>query len=120
MGAVVPVESYSTDNVIYTYKDFTRYLHGKVQGISRSGVGGNHHNGISENAINNVVIIAINMMINSALMWSDDSEKSLWNMAITHDVHLQNHTTHISRGMSPEEVCTRYKSSNSDLQNAHQ
>ena len=55
MGAGVPVDRYSTDSGIYPSKYFTRGLHGEVQGIRRSTVGGYHHNGVAENAINNVV-----------------------------------------------------------------
>ena len=78
---------------------------------------GHHHNGVAENAINNVVIISRTMMINAALRWNDASEKSLWPMAISNAVNLHNHTTQISGGMSPEEVWTRSKSSHIDPQN---
>ena len=47
MGSGVPVDIYSTDNGIYTSKDFTIELHVKVQGIRHSGVGGQHHNGVA-------------------------------------------------------------------------
>ena len=46
MREIVPVESYSTDNGIYTSKGFTKEFHGKFQGISNSVLGGHHHNGV--------------------------------------------------------------------------
>ena len=103
MGAVMPVESYSTYNVIYTSKEFNRELHVKGQEIRHSGVGGHHYNMVTDNKINNVVRISITMMIHAALRWPDASEKSLWPMAMAHDVHLHNHTTHIYSCMYSEE-----------------
>ena len=82
-------------------------------------MGGPHHNGVVDNIINNVVKIARAMMINAALRRHDASEKILCLMAMAHDVHLNNHNSHISSGMFPEEVWTRPKSSNSEIQNAH-
>ena len=55
MGSEVPVERYSTYNDIYTSKQFNIDLHGKVQGIRHSGLGGHHQNGVTDNEINNVV-----------------------------------------------------------------
>ena len=45
--SVMPVESYSTYNGIYTSKEFTRDLHVKGQVIKHSEVVGNHHNGVA-------------------------------------------------------------------------
>ena len=113
MGAGVPVDIYCTYNGIYTSKEFTRELHGKVQVIIHSGVGGNYHNGVAYNSINNVVRIARTMMILYALRWPDASDKRLWAMDMAHVVHSHNHTPHISSGISPEEVWTSSNSSNS-------
>ena len=63
----LPVESYYTYNGIYTYKEFSRDMHGKGQGIRHSGVGGHNKNGVTDNAIKNVVRIAINMMIHAVM-----------------------------------------------------
>ena len=40
-------------------------------------------------------------------------------MVMAHYAHLHNHTPHISRGMSPEEFCTKSKSSHIALNNAN-
>ena len=111
------MESYSTDNGIYTSMEFTRELHGKVQGINNSVVGGHHHNGVKENAINNVLILSRTMTINDAIRWPDVSQKSLWPMAMYHAVNLHDHTPHISSGMYIEKLWTRYKYYHSALQN---
>ena len=63
-------------------------------------MGGDRHNGVAENAINNVVRIARTMMIHAAMMRPDSSEKSLFPMDMHHAVHLHNHTHHISIGVS--------------------
>ena len=42
------------------------------------------------------------MIINNSLMWPNESEKFLFTMSMAHGVHLQNHTSHIYSGMSPE------------------
>ena len=47
MDSGVPVESYYTDNGIYTSKEFIIELHDKDQGIGNNEVGGHHHNGIT-------------------------------------------------------------------------
>ena len=103
LGAGVPVESYSTDNAIYTSKDFTTELHDKDQGIRHNIVGVYHNNGVSDNENKNVVIIARTMMIHAALMWSDAIEKSLCTISMTHAFHLHNYTTHIFSGIPPDE-----------------
>ena len=93
------MERCSTDNFIYTSKEFTRELNGKGQLIRHSRVGGHYHNVVEYNSIKNVVRISIIMMIHDALSWYDASEKSLWTMSMAHYVHLHNHTPHISSGM---------------------
>ena len=102
MWSGVSVKSYSKDNDIYTSKEFTRELHDNGQGIRHSGVLGHHHNGVSDNTINNVVRITRTMMIHSALSRPDASDKSLWRISMVHAVQLHNHNTHIYSGMSPE------------------
>ena len=41
-------------------------------------------------------------MSHDALRWPDVSDKSLYPMDMDHAVHLNNHNTHISSGISPE------------------
>ena len=77
MGARVPVERYSTNNGNYTFKEFTIELRVKVQGISHSGVGGHHQNGVSENTIKNLFIIVRTVMIHSSLRWTGASDNIL-------------------------------------------
>ena len=46
------VQSYCTDNGIYTSKEFLKELDTKNQGIKLSGVGGHHQNGVAEMLLN--------------------------------------------------------------------
>ena len=119
MGSGVTVQSYSSDNGIYTSKDFTREMHGNFQGIKHSGVGVKNHNGVAQNANNNLVRLARTTMIHTALRWYDAIQKSLCTIDIAHSVHVHNHTTHISSVLYPEELCTSYKFSHSYLHNFH-
>ena len=114
--AGVQVDKYSTDIGIYTSKTFTRYMHDEVQGIKHSGVGGHNQNGVADNVIKNVVIQARTMMIHTTLRWDYSSEKRLCTMDMSHAVQLYNHTPHISSGLYPEEVWTKSKFSQSDIQ----
>ena len=115
MGAGVSVDRYSKDNVIYTSKELNRDLHGKVQVIRHSGVGGQHQNLVEYNKIKNLVRISGTMMINAALRCTDASDKILCPMDMAHYVHLQNHTLHISSCLYPEEVWTWSRSYHSAL-----
>ena len=47
MGSGFLVDIYPKDNGIYTSKEFTRELHGKVQGINHIVVVVHHHNGVA-------------------------------------------------------------------------
>ena len=118
MGAGLPVDIYSTDKFTYTFKKFNIELYNKGQLISHIGVVGHYQNGVVENAINNAVRISITMMTDAKLRCPDDIYKSLYTMDMSHSVHLHNHTTHISSGMSPDKVWERSKSSHSVLHNA--
>ena len=63
----VYIQSYCTDNGIYTSKEFLKELGTKNQGIKLSGVGGHHQNDVTENAIKHIVRSARTMMIHAAL-----------------------------------------------------
>ena len=119
MGEGFIVESSFTDNGICTPKEFTRDLHGNVEGIRQSRVGSHHYNGVAENEINNMFRISRKMIIHTVQMWNDVNEKRFWTMAMAHSVHLHYHNPHISSGLSPKEVWTSSKSYHSALHNSH-
>ena len=84
-----------------------------------SGVGAHHQNGVAENAIKNVTYKARALMIHAALCWPDISDKTLWPMALNHAAYLHNKMPSMDTGLSPEEVWSSSKSSNSAITNLH-
>ena len=61
------IQSYTTDNGVYTAKDFTLELERQGQSHQLSGVGAHHQNGPAENAIKNVSRKARIFMLHAAL-----------------------------------------------------
>ena len=106
----VYVQSYCTDNGIYTSKEFLKKLINQEQGIRLSGVGGHHQNRVAENAIKHIVRSAQTMMIHAALRWPGFVDKDLWPMSLQHAVHLYNNTPNHTNKISPIEIWTQTKS----------
>jgi hypothetical protein len=89
-AAGVQVRAYCTNNGVYSSKEFAAELASKGQGIRHSGVGGHHHNGVSENAIKNTVQTGRTIMIYAALQWPEHNHRNLWPLALSHAVYLHN------------------------------
>ena len=115
----VNVQSYNTDNGVYTAKEFTLELEKNNQAIRMSGVGAHHQNGPAENAIKNVSRRARIMMFHAALRWPERHDPSLWPLAMSYAVYLHNHTPRRQDGLCPIESWSRSKSNYSQLRNAH-
>ena len=118
-GCGVAVKDYHTDNGIYTSKEFMRELNEAGQGLTLSGVDAQFQNGAAENAIKIVVRMARTMMLHATLRWPEVADKALWPLAMSHAVHLYNHTPHRDSGVSPMELWTRTMSDHSALANSH-
>ena len=115
----VSVSQYNTDNGVYTSKDFTLELAKHNQTSRLSGVGAHHHNGPAESAIKNLTRRARIFMFHAALRWPDHYDKSLWPLAMSHAVHLHNHTPRRQDGLCPVEIWSSSKSNYAHLQSAH-
>jgi len=115
----VSVKAYQTDNGIYTSKEFLDCLVEDNQVIKHSGVGGHHHNGAAESAIKHTTNKSRTMMIHQALRWPEESDKTLWPLALEHAVYLHNNTPDPASGLTPEEIWSRSISSHSPLRHAH-
>ena len=113
------VDSYTTDNGVYTSKEFTKELERNQQTIRLSGVGAHHQNGPAENAIKNISRKARVYMFHAALRWPDHYSKSLWPLAMTYSVHMHNQTPRKQDGLCPIEIWSQAKSDYSFLKNAH-
>ena len=113
------IQSYNTDNGIYTAKEFNFELEKNLQSIRMSGVGAHHQNGPAENAIKNVSRKARIMMFHAALRWPDQNDNTLWPLAMNYAVHLHNNTPKAHDGLCPVEIWSTSKSNYSHLRNAH-
>ena len=110
---------YRTDNGIYTSKEFMKEIYKENQGISHSGVGGHHHNGVAENNIKIIIRNARVMKIYASMRCPTCSDKSLCPMSVLHEVQLYNHIPRIGSNLSPLELWTKSKQSKSYLLNSH-
>ena len=59
------------------------------------------------------------MLIYSSIRWPTYEDKSLWPLAVSHDVYLQNHIPIMESGVGPIEIWTGSKQSHSYLSNSH-
>jgi hypothetical protein len=73
----------------------------------------------AENGIKVVVRNARTMMLHVALRWPGYADQDLWPMAMSHAVHLWNHTPKQASGLAPIEIFSGSKSDHSHLLNAH-
>jgi hypothetical protein len=117
-SAGVQVKRYTTDNGVYTAREFQKELAQKGQILQLSGVGGHHHNAPAENAIKIVMNRARTIMFHAALCWPEQMDFSLWPLALQHSMQLYNETPNPKTGMAPIEIWTKTKSSYSTLINA--
>ena len=115
----ITIQGYNTDNGVYTAKALIGKLQSDHQTLRLSGVGAHHHNGVAENAIKNISRKARIYMFHAALRWPAKFDKSLWPLAMSHAVHLHNHTPKQHDGLAPIEIWTRSKSTHTHLVNAH-
>jgi hypothetical protein len=119
LQAGVAVDCYHTDNGVFKAREFLQELSEKGQVIRYGGVSAHFQNGAAENGIKLVVRNARTMMLHVALRWPGYAEQELWPMAMSHAVHLWNHTPKMGTGLAPIEVFTGSKSDHSYLLNAH-
>jgi hypothetical protein len=113
------VKQYQTDNGIYTSKEYLKELDKKGQGLRLSGVGAHHQNGVAETSIKLTSYKACALLIHAAFRWPEVVEKDLWPMALRHAVYLHNIIPRMDTSLSPEELWTRSKGSNSKLSHVH-
>jgi transposase InsO family protein len=115
----VPIESYHTDNGIYSSVAFTKEIAANYQQIKFSRVGAKWQNGVAENAIKILIYKAQAMMIYASLMWPDAKDETLWPMAVSHAVYLYNHNPNEVTGIAPIEIFSQTTNDGQALRNAH-
>jgi hypothetical protein len=82
----VQISAYQADNGVFRAHEFVQQL--KEQKIHFSGVGAHHQNGIAERAIQTVTNRARTMMLHAFLHWPEQTDVSLWPMALQYATHL--------------------------------
>jgi hypothetical protein len=101
----VAIQRYHGDNgAAFTSHDFTRHIIDMKQGLSFSGVGAHHQNGVAERTIRTVVTRARVMMLHAAMRWPEVVDASLWPMALSHATYLWNITPRRESGLAPLEI----------------
>ena len=115
----VSIQSYHTDNGVFTSNRFVQEIHSNAQSIRFSGVGAKWQNGVAEGAIRIIVSKAWTMMIHASLHWPDLDNESLWPMAITHATYLYNHTPNQLSGIAPIETFSGTLTDSCTLRNLH-
>ena len=83
------VQSFFTDNVVFTFKEFMKVILCQIQHIIFSGVGSAHQNGVAYRSIKIVVYMAQTMLIHSfmktlKLLWHPNC--GIW-VCTTSDVY---------------------------------
>lgn len=101
------MSAYHTDNGVFKSKQFMEALGVDKQKITFCGVDAHFQNGVAENSVKMVVQKARTMMLHAALRWPGYSEQELWPMALSHAVHLHNHTPSMKNQLAPVEVFTQ-------------
>ncbi len=104
---------------MFTAKDFVTELEEKDQGLTLSGVGAHHQNGVAERAIGVIVAKARTMLLHAMLCWPDATTTDLWPLALSHAVHLYNATPRMDSKLAPLEVFSSALSNHHALLNAH-
>jgi hypothetical protein len=106
----VAIQRYHGDNgSAFTSHDITRHINDMKQGLSFSGVGAHHQNGVAERAIRTVVTRARVMMLHAATRWPEMVDASLWPMALSHATYLWNITSRKESGLAPLEIFSSSK-----------
>ena len=104
----VIIQSYHTDNGVFTSQQFMTELMDHKQTIRFSGSGAAHQNGVAERSIRTVVTMARTMMIHAAMRTADGSlNTEMWPMAMDYATWIYNHIPRRDSGASPEELWTR-------------
>ena len=110
------VGGYHTDNGVFTSKQFTTAIAHQQQGLRLSGVGAHWQNGVAERAIATIFERARSMMIHAAIKWPEQSDVTLWPLAVDYAVYIHNHLPTAS-GHAPIKLLSSTKQDSYYLSN---
>ena len=115
----VLIESYHTDNGIFSAKDFREALEKGQQSVRYCAVGAHHQNGVAERAIGTITEHARAMMLHAASSWPECVDSSLWPLVVKYAVYLWNHMPNPETGLAPIEIFSEVKSDYYELLSSH-
>ena len=104
----------SDNGSAFTSKDFKTRLAENHQFSQLAPPGSHHINGKAERSIRTMMVMARTMLLHAAVHWPDQSDPSLWSLAVKHAVWIINHIPHPSTGLRPvpnERVLARIRAS---------
>jgi len=99
------VDSYHTNNGIFTKAQFCNTLLAANQGHTISGVGAHHQNGLAEHTIKTIQDMTWTMMVHLSVHWLDEYDIHLWPFAMDYVMWLYNHSLHCNSGLAPLLNC---------------
>ena len=86
----VEIKSFRADNNPFNCKEFKADCELKGQSIDFSAPYAHHMNSVAERGIHTVVNWARSIMLHSMLMWPDQFDAKLWNLAMQHACFIYN------------------------------
>ena len=105
----VTIKNYRSDNHPFGAEEFRHDLHLQGQGMSFSGVGAHHGNGVAERTIRTITTWARAMMMHLLLHWPEVFHVNLWPFAMNYAKYIWIHMPRVRNGLSPLELFTRIK-----------
>ena len=109
----------SDNGSAFTSKDFKTQLAANQQFSQLAPPGSHHINGKAERSIRTMMAMARTMLLHSAIHWADQSDPTLWSLAVKHAVWIHNHIPHPSSGLSPNDLWSKTKFPPNKLTDLH-
>eukprot|EP00804_Cyclotella_cryptica_P000828 CCRYP_001075-RA/>CCRYP_001075-RA protein AED:0.12 eAED:0.13 QI:0/0/0/1/0/0.25/4/0/1066 len=115
----VTIRQFHSDNGVFISNEFREHCTCLGPTLRFSGVGAHHQNGVAEQAIQTITNMACANMLHATLHWPDRSFIDLWPLAMNYAVWVYNKLPQHGTGLSPEELFSGIKCSQSNLPRAH-
>ena len=104
------IKGYQSDNgSAFTSKHFEARLAANQQFSQLAPPGSHHINRQAEQSIQMAMVTARTMLLHSAVHWPDQSDPTLWSLAVKHAIWICNHIPHPSTGLGPNDLWRKIK-----------
>lgn len=105
----VSIQSYHSDNGVFSSHAYAQDLLANSQTQRFSGVGAHHQNGVAERSIRTITDMARTMLLHASTRWPEVADPTLWPMAIDYAVYIHNHIPSATTGLSPADILSGSK-----------